>query len=188
MSEYKIGKIYKIMYIGNENIHITYIGSTFNTLRDRFYNHKAKKNCAIYSYFEEYGIENFKIFLIKEYEVCDLKHLQLYEQLWMNKLKNININKAFQIDKLYNKQYSKLNKIKNNIRSKKWNEQNKEITNIRSKKWNEQNKEIIKIYNKERYIKNKESILCECGSNVTKYNLNNHIKTKKHINFINKNT
>ena len=102
MTNYKIGKVYKIIYIGNENINITYIGSTFNTLRDRFYHHKnsfinnKNKKLSLYPYFEKYSIENFKIFLIKEYKVCDKKHLEVYEQLWMNNFKNINKIKAFQ--------------------------------------------------------------------------------------------
>ena len=67
----KRGKIYKIMYIGNENVNIIYVGSTLNTLRDRWHSHKKsyksnKKNISIYKYFDEYDIINFKIFLIKE--------------------------------------------------------------------------------------------------------------------------
>lgn len=49
--------------------------------------------------------------------------------------------------------------------------------------------EKIKIKKKQYYEANKEKlkvkITCECGSIVTKYNLNCHKKTKKHINFIN---
>ncbi|GMF38340.1 unnamed protein product [Phytophthora lilii] len=86
-----IGKIYKIIH--NQS-NIIYIGSTFNDLKGRFAQHKAdykrKHNISIYEYFERYGIENFKIILIKEYEVIDRRHLEVYEQLWINKLKPIN--------------------------------------------------------------------------------------------------
>ena len=46
-----------------------------------------------------YGIQNFKIILIKEYMVYrehkkDHRHLFVYEQLWINKMKCINIQCA----------------------------------------------------------------------------------------------
>jgi len=30
----------------------------------------------------------------------------------------------------------------------------------------------------------KEKVLCECGSKITRYNLNHHHKTKKHIRYV----
>lgn len=106
-----IGRIYKIYY--ND---IVYIGSTIKTLRRRLSYHKSdykrylnkkRDNIAIFEYFTQHGVDNFKIELIKEYEVCDKKHLSVYEQLWMNKLKNVNTNKAFRIRKLYDKKHHK---------------------------------------------------------------------------------
>ena len=94
MSEYKIGKIYKIIHNQSDLI---YIGSTISTLRDRFYQHKKSLSCIISKYFSKYGIENFKIILIKEYKICDRTHLEMYEQLWINKMKCININNPFEI-------------------------------------------------------------------------------------------
>jgi len=98
-----IGSIYQIEY--NQNSNIRYIGSTTKTLKNRYASHKTKYNkwltnddyakCEIYEYFKIYGIENFKITLLKEYNILNKKHLLVYEQLWMNKLTNINKNKAF---------------------------------------------------------------------------------------------
>jgi len=97
----KTGKVYKIIH--NQS-NITYIGSTFNSLRDRWRIHKdrftqykknSSRNLSIHTYFEKYGIENFKIILIKEYEVEDRNHLESKEQLWINKIKCINIQSAF---------------------------------------------------------------------------------------------
>jgi len=83
----KIGRIYKIIHTQSN---ICYVGSTFNTLRDRWRGHKndykCDKNVSIYPYFKEFGIENFKIILIKEYEVVDRLHLESKEQIWINKL------------------------------------------------------------------------------------------------------
>ena len=59
----KIGKIYKIIH--NQS-NICYVGSTFNTLRDRWGNHKGHYNSwlkgnfaevAIYPYFKDFGIK-----------------------------------------------------------------------------------------------------------------------------------
>jgi hypothetical protein len=192
MSNYKIGRVYKIMYIGNENVNITYIGSTLNTLRDRWMSHKyglKNKNnkVSIYKTFEKYGIENFKIFLIKEYEVVDRKHLQMYEQLWINKIKNINLNSSFQIlNKERQKLYYKNNKDDINIKRSEYNKnyklENKDLLNSKSKMWRDNNKEKVKEYNK----KNKEKITCECGAVVGILVFNyTHLKTKKHIKYIN---
>ena len=88
-----LGKIYKIIH--NQS-NICYVGSTCNELRQRWQEHKRHstnekvRKLSIYKYFEQYGIENFKIILIKEYEVIDRKHLEAYEQLWISKLKAIN--------------------------------------------------------------------------------------------------
>ncbi len=97
------GNIYKIEY--NKNPNIRYIGSTIKTLKNRYSSHKTKYNkwltnddyakCEIYEYFKVYGIENFNITLLKEYNILNKDHLLVYEQLWINKLDNININKAF---------------------------------------------------------------------------------------------
>jgi len=98
-----IGSIYQIEYINDPNIR--YIGSTTKTLKNRYSSHKTKYNkwltnddyakCEIYEYFKIYGIENFNITLLKEYNILNKSHLLVYEQLWMNKLTNINKNKAF---------------------------------------------------------------------------------------------
>jgi len=173
MSEYKNGKVYKIIHNQSD---IVYIGSTFNRLNDRFYCHKQDhgmgKTLSICKYFTEYGIENFKIILIKEYKVIDKKHLLMYEQLWMNKIKNINLNKSFQpLFKERNKKYYK--------------ERNKEYY----KEHREKNKDIIKEYNKEYYEINKEQrkeklkekTICKvCNLEIRKDSLLRHEKTKKH--------
>jgi Uri superfamily endonuclease len=77
----KIGRVYKIISTqGNE----CYVGSTFNTTRDRFKRHKQnfvqflKKRddlyCSCFRLFEKYGEDHCKMILIKEYKVVDKKH------------------------------------------------------------------------------------------------------------------
>ena len=79
---------------------------------------------CIFDYFEKYGIENFKIILIKSYNVVrthqkDHKHLHAYELLWINKTKNccnklltfnpllFNKYKIKEYQKKYHKEYQK---------------------------------------------------------------------------------
>ena len=135
----KTGKVYKIIH--NQS-NICYVGSTFNTLRDRWQCHKKNYNSwlnnnkrskiSIYPYFEEYGIENFKITLIKEYEVIDRRQLEVYETLWIKKLNTINELQAFNIVFKNHDSY-------------------KEMIKKYKKKYYEQNKETINKKNKENY-------------------------------------
>ena len=104
---YAKGTVYRIICLIDPKIQ--YIGSTFNELRWRWQSHKRDykqylKNLhsevAIYPYFKELGIENFKMIKIKDYIVYrenqkDHKHLSAYEQLWINKLKCVNKRPAF---------------------------------------------------------------------------------------------
>ena len=96
-----IGRVYKIIHNQSD---ICYIGSTFNELRirwkqhrDRFSVFKKHQNrvMSIHKYFNEHGLDNFRIILIKEYDVSDRKQLEAFEQLWMNRLKCINEQSAF---------------------------------------------------------------------------------------------
>ena len=215
---YSYGSIYKIICTQDSNF--CYIGSTFTTLNQRFHQHKShykmwlktkKKNLSTYPYFDKYGIDNFKIILIKSYKVCresqrDNAHLKVYEQLWMNKTKRaVNIHKAFnpllKLDqKEYHKKYHKKTYENNKERKKEYDkkkyENNKEKIKEKTKKYRENNKEKIKEKekkyrennkekNKERQKEyNKEKITCECGSIICKGDLSKHKKTKKHFNLM----
>ena len=95
MSNYKNGKIYKIIDLTNGNI---YIGSTKNKLSQRLSGHKTE-----YKYHPEKNIssgiilknKNFKMELIENYP-CDTKReLEIREQYFIDNLECVNINKAF---------------------------------------------------------------------------------------------
>ena len=157
-----LGKIYKIIH---SQSNICYVGSTFNSLKGRFAQHKVDYKCkknkfSIHPYFKQFGIDNFKIILIKEYEVVDRRHLEVYEQLWINKLKSI--NKAPVVEFL-------LKECRKQT-LKKYYENNKE------KEANRQ-REFIKK-NKERYS---TTTNCECGGHYTYKNKSAHFKSKKHL-------
>ena len=98
----RTGRIYRIIHRQSD---IVYIGSTFNRLSDRWCQHRGNFNrwladktrgkCTIYPYFEKHGLEEFDILLVKEYEVCDRKHLYVFETLWINKLNCVNQRPSF---------------------------------------------------------------------------------------------
>ena len=166
-----------------------YIGSTFNRLHKRFEGHKkAYKykygSICIHKYFDTYGVDNFKIDLIKTYDVIrtndkDRKHLEAYETLWINRTKNC-INKILP--------FNPLKKYIDNLRNKNWNLNNKDKVKISKKKWRINNKQYDKNYYNENKDKiqdqRKIKIECECGSKYTKSNKSQHLKSKKHINYI----
>jgi hypothetical protein len=154
-----IGYIYKISYIGDEDIEINYVGSTMKTIQHRWHTHlsdyfrylnESFQEVAIFPYLKQYGINNFKIILIKEYEVIDKYHLRAFEQLHINKVKCINKYASFQ----------PLQKNKNlhNIRSKKFRETFPDIKKACDKNYYENNKANILARNKEYRDEHKEEL------------------------------
>lgn len=195
MSDYKIGRVYKIECLENSNI--IYVGSTFDTLKNRWNYHNNsyiqwininKGKVSIYPYFEKYNIKNFKIFLIKEYKVIDRKQLEVYETLWRYKLKSINKNNACGlwpvIKKSYDKHYGFINKSKILKRSNDYYYNN--IDKV--KEYREINKDLIKEYRKEYYELKKEEYNkknnCICGGKYTNHHKKEHNKSNKHIKFL----
>ena len=182
----KIGKVYKIICSQSNDV---YIGSTFNTLRDRWMEHKNRyrvyqkdpsRSMSIHKYFDKYGIENFKIILIKEYEVVDRKHLESKEQLWLNKLKNINKNSAFNVIPKLAQQISKYNyKLKNKDKIQEYYENNKNKIKEKIKEYYEKNKDKVRINQSEK----KKCQICNCE--VRKGAFKRHEKTKKHLQSLN---
>ena len=104
---YVRGTVYRIICIPEPTIQ--YVGETYDELRYRWQRHKIQytrylngnyRTVAIFPYFTQYGIENFKIIKIKDYIVYrenqqDHKHLMAYETLWINKLKCVNTRISF---------------------------------------------------------------------------------------------
>ena len=111
--------------------------------------------------------------LIKEYDVCDKTHLKAYEQLWINKLNCCNKGSLFRIHRLYQKQWRERNKEKMTEYHRKYNEQNFEKLSEYKKKWYEEHKQNISI-------RKKEKIKYECGVEITKRIIHQHMKTNRH--------
>ena len=175
---YRTGRVYKIIHTQSD---IVYVGSTFSSLRERFRGHKNNKkenrNCSITPYIREYGVDQFKIILIKEYEVCDRKHLLMYETLWVNRLKCINKYVPFQ-------------PISMNERSKQYAKEHYEQRRIRRIKYreheNEQKREYMKNvyrFTHKEHIKEYKSrkIWCEsCKCDINLSHKARHLKSQKH--------
>tara|TARA_R100000951_G_scaffold103059_1_gene95485 strand:+ start:89 stop:700 length:612 start_codon:yes stop_codon:yes gene_type:complete len=197
---YILGNIYKILCPMTNRC---YVGSTFNDRLDhrmdmhiRDYKNKYGK-FTVHKLFDKYGIDNFKIILIKKYLVYaenkkDHTHLSVYETLWINRLKSVNKLVPFNplkkiVRRDYLKKYYKSDKGKES--KKKYKEANKDKVKETSKKYYEENKETIKKREKKYYEgnrdtineKRKEKIKCECGSIIRKDSLSRHIKTKTHL-------
>lgn len=89
-----IGRVYRIE--DTLKLNIFYIGSTTKSLEERFKGHKSKYNTwlknktntycnGIFEYFEIYGINKFKIILLKEYNVKNNEELRKLEQKQIEK-------------------------------------------------------------------------------------------------------
>ena len=181
---YAKGRVYKIIHCQSEFI---YIGSTMNTLRHRWYGHvqhskQENKTANLYTMMRKHGVENFKIILIKEYQVEDKYHLRAYEQLWINITNCVNQQSAFSIEKLWNRQYNK-----------QYHEANKHIINPkareRSKAYYETNRETINAKRQSQADEVNEKrrngrFTCVCGSEVRSDSKARHNKTKKHLAYL----
>jgi hypothetical protein len=158
----RTGRIYKIISGQGDEC---YVGSTFQSLTYRWRDHKQgyrsykkdnNNNISSYDLFDKYGVDNCAIILIKEYEICDRRHMEAYEQLWINKLNCINKQNSFCIKKLYKKQYREQNKDKIIQRNKQYYEQNKDKYKEHNKQYREQNKDKCKEHNKQWREQNKD--------------------------------
>ena len=177
---YRIGRVYKIIHTQSN---ICYVGSTFNDIRHRWNKHKeghkySKYKCSISPYFDRFGIENFRCILIKEYAVVDRPHLVTKEQIWINRLRPVNINNSLrflykaEVDKVYRQN----NKDKIRERYIKYRENNKDKILSRRKKYRESHRSILNNKEKERYQQNRNKIL----EKSKKYRQENQHKIRKY--------
>lgn len=201
---YKTGKVYRIICLSNPDIQ--YVGSTFNELRQRFSIHKCDykrwlkndddKKCSIFPYFLQYGLADFKIVLIKEYLVCcennrDHKHLSIYEQLWINKIKCVNSYSCFTTEwlcKMRNAEYYQKNKEKIYRQQVEYQAEYREKHKEKKAKYNAEYRKKHKEKIAEDYQKNKNNlsckVTCDCGAIVNLSSLTRHKKTKRHQNLL----
>jgi hypothetical protein len=155
---YSKGKIYKIISDKTDNI---YIGSTtLKYLSTRLQNHNAKyksgENVSSKKLFE---LGNCKIILIENYCCNSKDELTARERYYIEQNKNICVN----------------------IRTP-----NTTVEEKRQqiKEWIKNNKERCKELNNRNRQKNNLNFECNCGGKYKKYEMNKHLKTNKHIKYI----
>jgi hypothetical protein len=165
-----IGKVYKIIH--NQS-NVIYVGSTFGSLIARWVTHKKdykawledKGDCiSIYPYFKQHSIENFRIILIKEYEVIDRRHLETYESLWIFKLKACNKRNSFALPLI--KHYAQ-------IYAKEHKEHLAEIGKI----YRENNKETIRA-------RRRMKTDCDCGTTYSRDDKARHERSLRHKKYL----
>ena len=187
MNKYSNSKIYKIT--SNKEPKYYYIGSTITELNVRLNRHKANSkispNTKTYKYF--IGIDwDVIIQIIEEVNITNSKELHIIENNYIKQAINDNL--------CLNTYHSVLNK---ELRKKKFLEYGKRY-------YNENIEEIRKKHNEyylktkddkhQKYEENKdkinkrkqEKIICDCGMTSAKSNFARHLKSKHHINFLQK--
>ena len=151
MVKYENGKIYKLV---NDQLNLTYYGSTCNELRKRLYKHKCdaiNKICTSYKLFES-GV--VKIYLVEKFSCNDKMELSKKERFYIENNDCVNKN----IPTRTQKEYNYINKDKIKEKTKEYFEKNKERIKEKTKEYFEKNKERIKEKAKEYYQINKERI------------------------------
>lgn len=188
MPDYSKAQIYKVVDVGYNKC---YIGSTIEKLCDRMAKHRNhykrylenKMNYLyVFKLFEEYGVENCKIYWIEDWQCNNKKELEAREGYWIEKMDCVNKR----VEGRTKQQWTK-----DNI--EKVREQNKALAQT----------EKYKAKKKERYEKNRDNILetnrqyrqdhkeeintkrsiqinCQCGGSYTLRHKARHFKTDKH--------
>jgi hypothetical protein len=202
-SKYSRGKIYLIRNKNNEEL--IYVGSTIEPyLSKRFNKHKYQNNCSLYNFINNpnnnTNWDDWYIELYEEYpcqnklQLCKKENEIIREKATINKI-------GFRTDEMkkeQDKKYRDIHKEEIKQRNIKYVENNREKLLAKKAEYNEAHKEYKNNYMKERYILKREKILdyekerreksekisCDCGSCIFKYKLSDHLKTKKHIDYI----
>ena len=172
------GTIYKL----SDNEGHFYFGSTINTLRKRFkehkYDSKRMKTRIIYETFtyEKFCENKIKIEVVEEIVIENKSELRQIENQYIVKYRNDlmcfnELNAYITEEEVINQ-----NKI--------YRDTHKEQLKEYQKKYDKQHREQIKEYKKEY---DKKKILCECGLKVSLPNILRHKRSQFHQNFINTN-
>ena len=178
------GTIYKL----SDDEGYFYYGSTIQTLSDRFEKHKYKskinQNRKIYQQFTyaKFCQKKITIEVVEDVVVENERDLRKIENTYITRYRNdmklLNEIKSYSSEeekKEYKKQYNQQEKYRNY--KLKYNNDNREAKNEKQRNYRTDHIEEIKR-------KGKETIICECGSQVTKINLKRHNKSQFHQDFI----
>jgi hypothetical protein len=137
-----------------------YVGSTFQTLKERMWYHVSlSSNCTSRQIIDR---GNYKSYTIQKWSCNTKREVLTLEGQWQRAYKtcfpehlvNKQIEGQFVYEsteskKAYDSQWYQDNKAEHNVRGKKWREANQERYRFSNKEWKERNKERNKKNNKE---------------------------------------
>ena len=175
-NKYHKGKIYKIV---DANYTKCYYGSTIKSLSSRMAQHRSdyrnnkKHKCTTYQLFDDYGIENCKIELVEAVKCESKDELNKIEGGYIRNNDCINKRVAGQSKAEYKERNAEALKK----RYEEYKEEHREFKKEKDRLYRLQNIEKIKA-NKT------QQITCDCGSVLQKCEKANHLRTIKHIKFM----
>ena len=161
-------KIYKIVDNTNDNI---YIGSTCKTLKTRLSVHKYDYKRflkGIFNNIKSFDIlknNDYKIELLEDCEIKTKQELLARERFYIDDNECLNKNIPGRTDKQY------------------YNDNKNKIDDYQ-KEYRETNKDKFKEYREANKDKANEKFDCECGGKYTHCGKSQHLKTTKHLNYL----
>ena len=214
MTDYSKGQIYKIVDNAQTKC---YIGSTVQKLCYRMAGHrrdyegyltgKFKYYNSVFKLFDEYGVENCKIYWIENYPCNSKKELEAREGYYQQNTDCVNKviagrtleqwyqdhrdeRRAKNKENYQKKRETILEKQKQNYHSNR--DEKNELNKARQRQKRidypeEVRKKDLETYYRHRetkLAKKKELVECECGETVSRGCLSKHKKTKKHQQYL----
>ena len=175
MNPYQNGKIYKLVC---DKSPLVYYGSTIQPLSQRLALHKTQQ-CSSQELFEK---GNVSIELVEEYPCNSKKELEARERIYIEFMLNNFNHKIICNERIPGRtraEYRLVNKDEISTKQKEYHEANRDKINTRKKEFYKANRELI-------CQKANEKIKCECGSIINRNSKSRHMRTKKHLDYINK--
>ena len=155
MVNYKHGKIYRLV---NDELGLTYYGSTCNELRKRLNDHKSQAKDKKYTSHKLFESGKCKIYLVEKFPCEDRMELTQRERYYIENNECVNKVIPGRTYKEYYKQNYDNNKEQIAQQRKEHYQNNKEQIKEKMKEYQEANKEQLAKQRKKNYEANKEQI------------------------------
>ena len=118
---------------------------------------------SVYELFDKYGIDNFEIILIESVKANSKDELRKREGYYIKQIKCVN-------------------KVVAGRSLSEWRLEN--MDRVREKQKTYETLDKAKEYRRQYKIANSNIIECPCSSSIIKYNMYEHIKSKKHLSYL----
>ena len=142
---FKDGKVYKLTSSQTDKI---YIGSTFQTLKDRNRVHRCRKSNNTVSYLIT-DYDDFKIVLLEKLNFATKKQLEEVEAMYIRRHRDICVNKKIPLRT--KKQYYLDNRVSIGIKNKKYRIAHRPAILIKQKEYRIKNKQKLNNFDLIRY-------------------------------------